>query len=652
MVAKKETIRREATNATAYHDALSEGDTASPDDGWRANAHRDAAANASRDAAANATEDEEDAKAQRRRQGARDAAANATEDEEDAKAQRRRHGADDGWRANANAESPVSTAGSCADTAIVGTPMTPLAHMLGDKGVHELSSAELSDWMEKQGAKQETLDMIQYQGMTGEEFVYCFDPSVRSKDEMNETERALKMDGDTFLISRCRNKVRKECEQNERQRRIDDETKLQYDRNESEDRAQAQRIERQQIANEIAQAREADAKARQRKEDEDAKAQERQREVEHAERMYALKMKTERESTVDKDDEDDEGDEEDNEDAKARQRRYDEDAKAQGRRDDEDAKARQRRYDEDARAQERRREVKHAERMYALKMETERKSTVDNRDDRTEIGPQYDKITVRLPMAPKMKNVVDGITGDAWDKFETGTKTYTKFNMDEAGKIYAIAFDDPSGNIAEIIEYSSEQFKRMDMAIFTMINEKASENIMQFIGDIEECKAGEHYSGAMVCANVAKVVSHRSAGKRVRMAELISKQQPIVDAREVKERLIAFNKQLAECKKNGIQVGEEHLYLGLERMIEPLLTRPCLTMEMSSVMNAIGTRRGEYKPLKEALLAIANDLAELPGSKAVPGSHNPFQEAEAYSCCCIPQEHKDEISDGPGFNHE
>ena len=316
MVAKKETIRREATNATAYHDALSEGDTASPDDGWRANAHRDAAANASRDAAAN-----------------------ATEDEEDAKAQRRRHGADDGWRANANAESPVSTAGSCADTAIVGTPMTPLAHMLGDKGVHELSSAELSDWMEKQGAKQETLDMIQYQGMTGEEFVYCFDPSVRSKDEMNETERALKMDGDTFLISRCRNKVRKECEQNERQRRIDDETKLQYDRNESEDRAQAQRIERQQIANEIAQAREADAKARQRKEDEDAKAQERQREVEHAERMYALKMKTERESTVDKDDEDDEGDEEDNEDAKARQRRYDEDAKAQGRRDDEDAKA-------------------------------------------------------------------------------------------------------------------------------------------------------------------------------------------------------------------------------------------------------------------------------------------------------------------------
>ena len=510
MVAKKETIRREATNVTAYHDVLSEGDTASPDDGWRANAHRDAAANASRDAAAN-----------------------ATEDEEDAKAQRRRHGADDGWRANANAESPVSTAGSCADTAIVGTPMTPLAHMLGDKGVHELSSAEQSDWMEKQGAKQETLDMIQYQAMTGEEFVYCFDPSVRSKDEMNETERALKMDGDTFLISRCRNKVRKECEQNERQRRIDDETKLQYDRNESEDRAQAQRIERQQIANEIAQAREADAKA-----------QERQREVEHAERMYALKMKTERESTVDKDDEDDEGDdegdEEDNEDAKARQRRYDEDAKAQGRRDDEDAKARQRRYDEDARAQERRREVEHAERMYALKMETERKSTVDNRDDRTEIGPQYDKITVRLPMAPKMKNVVDGITGDAWDKFETGTKTYTKFNMDEAGKIYAIAFDDPSGNIAEVIEYSSEQFKRMDMAIFTMINEKASENIMQFIGDIEECQAGGHYSRAVVCALVAKIVSHRSAGKRVQMAESIAKQHPIVDAWEVKERLIAL----------------------------------------------------------------------------------------------------------------
>ena len=599
MVANEGDETSEATNATAYHDAPSAGDTASPDDGWRAkanaddgwraNAHRDAAANASRDA-----EDEEDAKAQRRRQGARDAAANAdrdaaanadrdTEDEEDAKAQRRRHGAtDDGWRAKANAESPVSTAGSCADTAIVGTPMTPLAHMLGDKDVHELSSAELSNWMEKQGAKQETLAVIQYQGMTGEEFVYCFDPSVKTKDEMSETEQALKMDGDTFLINRCRSKVRKECEQNERQRKIDDETKLQYDRNESEDRAQAQRIERQQIANEIAKAREEDAKAQQRK-------------------------------------------------------------------DEEDAKAQQRRYDEDAKAQERQLELEHAERMYALKMKTER---VDSRDDRKEIGPQYDKITVRLPMAPKMKNVVDGITGDAWDKFETGTKTYAKFNLEEAGKIYAVAFDNPNCNIIGLIEDSSDQFKRMDMAIFTQINEKSSENIMQFIGDLEECRVDGYYSGAMVCANVAKIVSHRSAGKRVRMAELISKQQPIVDAREVKERLIAFNKQLAECKKNGIQVGEEHIYLGLERMIEPLLTRPCLTMEMGSVMNAIGTRRGEYKPLKEALLAIANDLAELPGSKAVPGSHNPFQEAEAYSCCCIPQEHKDEISDGPGFNHE
>ena len=138
MVANEGDETSEATNATAYHDAPSAGDTASPDDGWRAkandddgwraNAHRDAAANASRDA-----EDEEDAKAQRRRHGATDDGWRANTD------------ADDGWRAKANAESPVSTAGSCADTAIVGTPMTPLAHMPGDKDVHELSSAELSN---------------------------------------------------------------------------------------------------------------------------------------------------------------------------------------------------------------------------------------------------------------------------------------------------------------------------------------------------------------------------------------------------------------------------------------------------------------------------------------------------------------------------
>ena len=59
--------------------------------------------------------------------------------------------------------------------------MTPLAHMLGDKDVHEMSSAELSNWTEKQGAKQETLAVIQYQCMVGEEFVCCFDPSIKRK---------------------------------------------------------------------------------------------------------------------------------------------------------------------------------------------------------------------------------------------------------------------------------------------------------------------------------------------------------------------------------------------------------------------------------------------------------------------------------------
>ena len=144
-----------------------------------------------------------------------------------------------------DAASPVSAAGSYADTAVVGMPMTPLAHMLGDKDVHEMSSVKLSNWMEKQGAKQETLAVIQYQGMTGEEFVYCFDPKIKTEDAMDEAERILKMDDDMFLRNRCRTKIRKECEKNERQRRIDDETKLQYDRNESEDRAHARRMERQ-----------------------------------------------------------------------------------------------------------------------------------------------------------------------------------------------------------------------------------------------------------------------------------------------------------------------------------------------------------------------------------------------------------------------
>ena len=152
---------------------------------------------------------------------------------------------------------------------------------------------------------------------------------------MNEVEKELKIE-DVLLRRRCRSKIQKECEKNERQRKIDDDAKLQHDRNEYEDRAQAQRTERQQIANDIAKAKE-----------EDAKAQQRQLELEHAERMYALKMKME---------------------------------------------------------------------------------GSDSRTDQKEVGPQYDKITVRMPLAPKMKNVVDGIAGDACDKFEKGTKTYTKFN--------------------------------------------------------------------------------------------------------------------------------------------------------------------------------------------------------------------------------
>ena len=67
-------------------------------------------------------------------------------------------------------------------------------------------------------------------------------------------------------------------------------------------------------------------------------------------------------------------------------------------------------------------------------MKTEQESTVDDRDDRKETEPQYDKITVRLPMAPKMQNVVDGITGNAWVKFETRMKTYAKFNLEKLAR--------------------------------------------------------------------------------------------------------------------------------------------------------------------------------------------------------------------------
>ena len=132
MVANEGDETSEATNATAHHDAPSAGDTASPDDGWRAqanaddgwraNAHRDAAANASRDA-----EDEEDAKAQRRRHGATDDGWRANTNADDG--WRAKANADDGWRAKA---SPISS--SCADTTVVGLPNDAARAYAGRQG--------------------------------------------------------------------------------------------------------------------------------------------------------------------------------------------------------------------------------------------------------------------------------------------------------------------------------------------------------------------------------------------------------------------------------------------------------------------------------------------------------------------------------------
>ena len=67
------------------------------------------------------------------------------------------------------------------------------------------------------------------------------------------------------------------------------------------------------------------------------------------------------------------------------------------------------------------------------------------------------------------------------------------------------------------------------------------------------------------------------------MLEAVTKQEPIVDARQLKDRLISFEAQLANCRKHQVLIGAEAVYLGLERMIEDLIGRRNLELQLAEV---------------------------------------------------------------------
>ena len=106
----------------------------------------------------------------------------------------------------------------------------------------------------------------------------------------------------------------------------------------------------------------------------------------------------------------------------------------------------------------------------------------------------YDRVTVRMPRAPEVKNVVDGIAGDAWTKFGIGTIAFAAQRDEQLGEMYDQIMQDPSCDARQILDKMIMVQRKLDQAIFTSINEYASNNIMMLIGDMKECKHGTMYN--------------------------------------------------------------------------------------------------------------------------------------------------------------
>ena len=65
------------------------------------------------------------------------------------------------------------------------------------------------------------------------------------------------------------------------------------------------------------------------------------------------------------------------------------------------------------------------------------------------------------------------------------------------------------------------------------------------------------YSGLLVCSLVGQFVDHKSVGRKLKLTEQLTLQTPIVDARDVSERIVAFKQQLRQCVKFCITVATE-----------------------------------------------------------------------------------------------
>ena len=113
---------------------------------------------------------------------------------------------------------------------------------------------------------------------------------------------------------------------------------------------------------------------------------------------------------------------------------------------------------------------------------TKGRHTDSNSDPDADNKMIYNKIVVKMPRAPEVKNIVDGVSGDDWTKFGVGTVAYASQRDEDLGEMYDKVMMDPDTNVIKLLDSMSSKQRKLDQAIFSSINEYSGRNIMKFIG--------------------------------------------------------------------------------------------------------------------------------------------------------------------------
>ena len=93
----------------------------------------------------------------------------------------------------------------------------------------------------------------------------------------------------------------------------------------------------------------------------------------------------------------------------------------------------------------------------------------------------YGRVAVKMPRTPEVKNVVDGLSGDAWTKFGVGTVAFASQGDVKLGEMYEEIMQDPRKDARKLLDTMTKEQRKLDQVMFMSMNENATKNIMLFI---------------------------------------------------------------------------------------------------------------------------------------------------------------------------